>query len=253
MSINLSAQVFADYCYGNFDLQEGASANYKFLPDYQSLPVCLIDCIYSLRASYNSVTKKIVKRYADEYMNGDISYKDDTISDLIEHINSCGGAKEFAEKILENNQELGGSAHIPKEEALLQLAEFLKILHIETIDDFKNFTSTDKSTKLLEIVIQGVKGIGEAGVNYLFMLTGDTSRCKFDVHIRQCIKNVKDTDVNISDIECQNLFRDTVAILKAEYPKCHMLTVAGLDGIIWKALQGKPQGKTINTINRVPD
>ena len=244
MGINLSAQAFADHCKKIIPKKE-TFANYKFLPDYQSLPVCLIDCIYSLRASYNSVTEKIVKRYADEYMNGDISYKDDTISDLIEHINSCGGTEEFAEKILKNNQELGGSAHIPKEEALLQLAEFLKILHIETIDDFKNFTSTDKSTKLLEIVIQGVKGIGEAGVNYLFMLTGDTSRCKFDVHIRQCIKDAKkaknakdakDADVNISDSECQALFRDTVDILKAEYP---MLTVAGLDGIIWNHYAGQ--------------
>ena len=215
---------FADYCKQNFVLQESTITN------YQSLPVCLIDCIYSLRAKYYRVTVPIVNRYVSFYMDGNIKYKKDTISNLIEHIEECGGTKVFAERVLKNHQELGGKAHIPKEKALLQLATYLQLLHIETIDDFRNF----ESPELLEIVIRAVKGMGDAGTNYLFMLAGDPHRCKPDVHIHHCIRDACGEDV--TNEECQILFQETVEIFKTEYP---MLTVRGLDGIIWRHYQAK--------------
>ena len=215
---------FADYCRQNFVLQESAITN------YQSLPVCLIDCIYSLRAKYYRVTVPIVKRYVQIYMEGNVESPKDTISNLVQHIGECGGPKAFADHVLENHQELGGKAHIPKENALLQLATYLKLLHIETIDDFREF----ESPELLEIVIRAVKGMGDAGTNYLFMLAGDPNRCKPDVHIHHCIRDACGEDV--TNEECQILFQETVEILKAEYP---LLTVRGLDGIAWRYYQAK--------------
>lgn len=214
----------ADYCRQNFVLQESAITN------YQSLPVCLIDCVYSLRAKYYRVTVPIVKRYASIYMDGNIESPRDTVSNLIQHIEECGGPKAFADRVLENHQELGGKAHIPKENALLQLATYLKLLHIETIDDFRNF----ESPELLEIVVRAVKGMGDAGTNYLFMLAGDPNRCKPDVHIHHCIRDACGEDV--TNEECQILFQETVEIFKTEYPT---LTVRGLDGIIWRYYQAK--------------
>lgn len=214
----------ADYCRQNFVLQESAITN------YQSLPVCLIDCVYSLRAKYYRVTVPIVKRYASIYMDGNIESPRDTVSNLIQHIEECSGPKAFADRVLENHQELGGKAHIPKENALLQLATYLKLLHIETIDDFRNF----ESPELLEIVVRAVKGMGDAGTNYLFMLAGDPNRCKPDVHIHHCIRDACGEDV--TNEECQILFQETVEIFKTEYPA---LTVRGLDGIIWRYYQAK--------------
>ena len=190
----------------------------------------MIDCIYSLRAKYYSITVPIVNRYARIYMDGNICYKNDTVSNLIKHIEECGGPKAFADQILKNHQELGGKAHIPKEQVLLQLATYLKLLHIETIDDFRNF----ESPELLEIVIRAVKGMGDAGVNYLFMLAGDPNRCKPDVHIHHCIRDACGEDV--TNEECQILFQETVEIFKTEYPR---LTVRGLDEIIWEHYQAK--------------
>ncbi len=213
-----------DYCRQNFVLQESA------ITDYQSLSVCLIDCVYSLRAKYYRVTLPIVKRYADIYMDGNIESPRDTVSNLIQHIEECGGPKAFADHVLENHQELGGKAHIPKENALLQLATYLKQLHIETIDDFRNF----ELPELLENVIRAVKGMGDAGTNYLFMLAGDPNRCKPDVHIHQCIIDACCEDV--TNEECQILFQETAEIFKTEYPT---LTVRGLDGIIWRYYQAK--------------
>lgn len=218
------AYQFADFCTKNFMLEESETSN------YESLSVCLIDCIYSLRAKYYAVTVPIVDRYAATYMCRDRNRRGDTVSMLIERIDSCGGPRKFADNVLKNHQELGGRAHIPKEEILYQLAKYLKLLHIETIEDFRAF----ESPELLEIVIRSVKGIGDAGANYLFMLAGDPNRCKPDVHIHQCIKDA--CGHGVSNEECQILLTETVSLLRNRFPK---LTVRALDGIIWRAYQAK--------------
>jgi len=62
---------------------------------------------------------------------------------------------------------------------------------------------------------------------------GDPNRCKPDVHIHRCIKNVLGTDV--PNNECQILFRETVKKLKdSGYPD---LTVRNLDSVIWNKYQ----------------
>jgi hypothetical protein len=161
------------------------------------------------------------------FMNGDPHASGDTISMLLRRMDERGH-KAFADDVLINHQKLGGKKQIPKEEVCYQLARYLRALHIETIEDFRNF----ESQEILEIVIRAVNGLGDAGVNYLFMLAGDPNRCKPDVHIHHCIRDACGQD--ISNEECQTLFTDAVAILCTAHPN---LTVRGLDGIIWRAYQ----------------
>ena len=99
-------------------------------------------------------------------------------------------------------------------------------------DDFRNF----ESQELLEIVVHSVNGLGDAGTNYLFMLAGDPNRCKPDVHIHHCIRDACGED--ISNDDCQILFTDAATELREDYPK---LTVAMLDGIIWRKYQTSKQ------------
>lgn len=215
------ANQFARYCESNFDLT--AQSEYG----YRSLSACIIDCVYSLRAKYYAVTIPIVERYANAYMGGNSHASGDTVSMLLNRMDEKGHAA-FAEQVLRNQQKLGGKKQIPKEEVCYQLARYLRDLHIETIEDFQNF----ESQEILEIVVRAVNGLGDAGVNYLFMLAGDPDRCKPDVHIHHCIRDACGYD--ISNEECQKLFSDAVALLGNKYPK---LTVRGLDGVIWRAYQ----------------
>ena len=215
------ADKFAKYCESSFDLT--AQSEYG----YSSLSVCILDCVYSLRAKYYAVTIPIVERYANAYMGGDTHAYGDTVSLLMNRMDEKGH-KKFAEQVLRNQQKLGGKKQIPKEEVCYQLARYLRDLHIETIEDFQNF----ESQEILEIVIRAVNGLGDAGVNYLFMLAGDPDRCKPDVHIHHCIRDACGHD--ISNEECQVLFTDAIELLRNEYPN---LTVRGLDGIIWRAYQ----------------
>lgn len=215
---------FVQYCEKMLDLHTQSDYGYC------SLSVCILDCVYSLRARYYDVTVPLVQRYAALYMNGDCYAPGDTVSMLLQRMEDAGGAEAFGKNILRNQQKLGGKGKIPKEAVCHQLARYLRDLHIETIEDFQAF----ESQEILEIVIRAVKGLGDAGVNYLFMLAGDPDRCKPDVHIHHCIRDACGCDV--SNEACQELFTDAVALLRPRYPN---LTVRGLDGIIWRAYQSK--------------
>lgn len=217
------AEVFARRCKESF----GLSTEIEY--SYRSLSVCILDCIYSLRAKYDEVTVPIVDRYAEKYMGGDRHACGDTVSMLLCRMDEMGH-REFARTVLKNNQKLGGSKQIPKEEICYQLARYLRDLGIETIKDFRAYPSQE----ILEIVIRAVDGLGDAGTNYLFMLAGDKDRCKPDVHIHNCIRDFCGSD--ISNEECQILFTDAVTLLRETYPK---LTVRSLDGIIWRVYRNK--------------
>ena len=78
------ATQFAKYCESTFDLS--TQSDYG----YQSLSVCLLDCVYSLRARYYDVTVPIVQRYANMFMNGDPHGSGDTISMLLRRMDDIG-------------------------------------------------------------------------------------------------------------------------------------------------------------------
>lgn len=211
-----TAQMLAEYCRKNITL------NVKNTYHYQSLSVCVIDCIYSLRARYEPTTINVVKRYADQYlMDRNADDPNDTLSALVNRVKTCG-PEAFAENVLANRQKLSGKN---KCAVCLELAEMLLNEGIDTIDDFRR--CTDESG--LERKMLQIHGIGKAATNYLFMLAGDSNRCKPDVHIHQCIVDVCGKDV--SDEECQKLFTEAAAILKKDYPA---LTVRALDASVWE-------------------
>lgn len=70
-----------NFCRNKFDIN-----NARYTEPYHSLSVCILDCVYSLRAKYYPVTVPIIKRYANLFMNGDIQATGYTTHDLINHI-----------------------------------------------------------------------------------------------------------------------------------------------------------------------
>ena len=217
---------FVEYCKRNYEQELEVADERSYC--YNSLPICIVDCVYSLRARYNSVTVPIVERYAERFLGGDKSAADerDTISDFIQHLTSPG-LEDFADNVARNHQVLGG---VPKAQVCLGIAEVLRGLGIETLHDFQEYPSREK----LADAIRTVKGIGNAGVNYLFMLAGDDAKSKPDVHIHRCLAEACGEEV--SDTECQQIIEESAGILKEEYPN---LTVRKLDGVIWRDFASK--------------
>ena len=143
---------FVDFCIRELEFDKQMSY------DYQSLSICIIDCVYSLRAFYYNSTIPVVNRYAARYLDGNANAATESVSDLIQHIQEAGGPAPFAANILKNNQLSG---RVLKAEVCLNLAKYLKYLHVETMEDFKRC----EFPELLETVIHSVKGMGDAGTN----------------------------------------------------------------------------------------
>lgn len=220
---------FVNFCRTNFNLDDGLYAE-----PYNSLSVCIIDCFYSLRAKYFSVTVPVVERYVKSFMGNNKFKSNINCTDLIEQIDSVGGYKNFAAKILHNRQKISRRY---KSDICYEVAQKLLQLNINSIDDFKNFNDIKK----LEVALYSIKGVGAAGVNYLFMLAGDPNRCKPDVHIHHCIKDACGKDV--LDNDCQQLFLNAIKLLNIDYPQ---LTVRRLDGIIWVNYQARAKRQLLN-------
>lgn len=150
----------------------------------------------------------------------------DTLNDLLQRIDEGGGPEAFASTVLRNLQTISGRRKI---EICYEIADKLyRWLSINTFEEFQNYDKPE----LLEIVLQSVKGFGDAGINYLFMLAGDANRCKPDIHIHHCIKDAVGEDV--SNVQCQELLRGTTAKLQTRYPA---ITVRELDYLIWSEYQ----------------
>lgn len=212
---------FVEYCKKNYSGELGVADERSYC--YKSLPICIVDCVYSLRARYNSVTVPIVERYADAFLDGDktSTNDEDNLTSFIKKL-TTPNLESFAKNIAKNHQILG---HVPKEKVCLDIAEALRNLGIETFEDFQSYPSKEK----LADTIKSVKGMGNAGVNYLFMLTGDDNKSKPDVHIHHCIAEACGEDV--SDKECQEIIEEASGILRHDFPN---LTVRKLDGVIWR-------------------
>lgn len=211
-------EVFAQFCRQNINLGNADAETYH----YRSLSVCILDCIYSLRAKYFPVTVPIVDRYAAKYMMGDKLAAGEPLDDFVAHIEEYG-CEKFAAELLKNNQKLSGRL---KSEVCYDLAKGLLKLGVHTMEDFQRVQGSDGER--LAACIRGVKGIGDAAENYLYMLAGDPNRCKPDVHLLQSMKDAYGCAVEVK--YCQEIMEGAVSILRTQYPS---LTVRGLDALIW--------------------
>lgn len=96
-------RLFSQYCSENFGTE---LKSVRKSERYQSLPICVLDCVYSLRTKYYAVTVPVLQRYADTYMGGNLYAGQDTLSDFITHIKEFSDCSEFAKTVLKNNQIL---------------------------------------------------------------------------------------------------------------------------------------------------
>lgn len=89
--------LFSRYCSENF---ETALNHIHKGMRYQSLPICILDCVYSLRAKYFAVTVPVLQRYANTYMEGNLYAPQDTLSDFIAHVKEFDNCAAFARVVL---------------------------------------------------------------------------------------------------------------------------------------------------------
>ena len=207
-------QLLLDYIKNTIHIKETNMPNY-----YRCLPICILDDIFSLQAHYETMTLPAVKRYARRFLNGDLYTANYSIDDFIKDVDEVGF--EYLMNSVLNRQVVGGKRKIV---VCYEVAKTLQKLGIQTMEDFASYDDKE----FLEHSIRYVKGVGNAAIDYLFMMAGDNNRVKPDIHIHHCILDA--TGVNVSDAECQTLFKEVSEELKKEYP---FITPRYLDGLVW--------------------
>lgn len=212
---------------------------------YVSLPLCVIDSVYSIGVRYES-TERVVKRYATSFSatyspNGlylqprsEPPRDVESISDLIERMKNFG-VNRFCTKIFCNRQwtSTNGRHRIRKAEAVLEFAEVVRAFGLETITDVRELlgrSDVDQMLELLKKRLRAVPGDGADSlrINYVLMMAGGDQFIKADRMLRRFAKLCFGKEVSTEHLKI--LIEGAAKILRTEYLG---LTPRILDNKIW--------------------
>lgn len=219
-------RVLAEGCKEKLNLE---SATFSSSCYYDSLPLCVIDAVFSIGVQYTAV-KNVVRNYCSYYELRRYNREQDsqgdthTISQLVEHITDMGIQKS-ADIIFKNHQRTSARNGILKAEAVLQFAKVLQRNGIESIMDFRSKGLSENAVKEI-LKIPGQKS--GLSLRYFCMLAGDDTQAKPDRHVLRFINQI--TGKNFSVQQAYEMLSGAADLLKPVYPH---LTVRLLDYTIW--------------------
>jgi len=200
---------------------------------YQSLPLCVIDAVYSLRARYES-TKRVVMRYCN-YFNLRRIREDkenippvetqESIEEFLGKMRKLG-IEKFTNEVFRNRQKTSTRGGILKSEAVLKFAEVLNRFGVNYLQDVPKVIHDISFERQIRSIPGQTSGIS---LRYFFMLSGSNDFIKPDRMILRFLERILKRTVSTQ--EAQALLYEVVKKLKPKYPH---LTPRLLDHEIWK-------------------
>lgn len=200
---------------------------------YQSLPLCVIDSVYSIGVRYKSV-QNVISRYCSYYGLPRIredrrlipSIEDqESISEFCEQVRVVG-VETMADEVFKNRQRTSPQSGILKADAAFQFAAALCEFGIEYLQDVPKAIGNDG----LKRAIENIKGQG-SGVSwkYFLMLAGSDDLIKPDRWVWRFVRSA--LNYSVSDNELVPLAQEAARKLNQMYPN---LSPRLLDHEIWK-------------------
>ncbi len=223
------AALIASLCDQELDLQ-GARLGDEYF--YQSLPLCVIDSVYSIGVRYGGV-RNVVKRYCShfglqEFRNSwhQLPPRDEQepLSALVEKMTRLG-VEQFTAEIFKNRQRTSTRNGVLKAEAVLRFATVLTAHGVHFLQDVPPRVADSKLEAELRRIPGQTSGIS---ISYFFMLAGTEDLIKPDRMIGRFLK--RHLGYEPSPAEAQSLIFGACEILRAQYPH---LTPRLLDYVIW--------------------
>ena len=199
-----------------------------------SLPICILDAVYSIGIRYKSARTNWCK-YTEHYNiksdvmsnheNDEPDKTEHTISDFLNNFRKINDFDKFLEETGMTRQRTSPRNGILKIEACVKVAEIMNQHGINTVTDFRLY----KNKEALDRDILSVRGQGSGiMLKYLYMLAGYSNLCKPD---RMMHRFVKRYYPDAKESEIQKLLESAVDNLKGNYPN---MTVRWLDNAVWK-------------------
>jgi hypothetical protein len=204
------------------------------LPDqysYQSLPLCVIDAVFSIGVNYIS-TRNTVTRFCKYFGINQINkIRPPAIADqlsITEFINLYNqyGVEVMAERVYQNLQRTSTRNGISKSEAVLRFSQALLRFGVDYFQDVNKILGNPS----FESVIRRIPGQGSGlSLWYFYMLAGSDNYVKPDRMITRFILSA--TGKSLSIEESQTAVVGACEILVEDYPH---LTPRMLDHLIWE-------------------
>jgi len=181
---------------------------------YQSLPLCVIDSVYSIGVKYE-IVKKTIKNFCEYndlqiYRNRIKKFPEFnsqfSVSDFVK-LYGNKNAEDLANNIFKNRQRTSPTNGILKAEAVVL---FMKELYAENINYFQDLDNISDNFEQKIKLIKGQKsGIS---LQYFFMLAGNENLIKPDRMVIRFIENIVKSQVSQND--CQEILRNVCSELR---------------------------------------
>jgi hypothetical protein len=215
------------YCRNNLDLRNARLADEY---SYRSLPLCVIDAIFSIGARTQS-TDLTVKRFCAFFGLERLSLVRDpdpasqlSISEFLAIYNRMG-IQAMANQVYQNRQRTSTRNGILKADAVWRAALLLHGHGVEVLQDVDRIIGERDFEAKFQAIPGQASGIS---LRYFYMLAGSDDYVKPDRMISRFIRSA--TNKNLSVEEMHQAIVSAVKILSAEYPH---LTPRLLDNLIW--------------------
>ena len=221
------AEVVSQYCRHKLDL--GGSVKPEE-PNYASLPLCIVDTVYSIGALYSS-TDRTVKQFCEYAHIPRLTEKSCSdaenqysVRDMLD-LYRCLGVQNMAERVFQNCQRTSSRNGILKAEAVLRFCQVLDELGASTLRDSSKIIGNDLFEARIKVISGHNSGIS---TRYLYILLGSQDYVKPDRMVMRFLESA--TGKHYSADECQRVLVQVSQLLVTEYPG---LTPSRLDHLIW--------------------
>jgi hypothetical protein len=201
---------------------------------YHSLPLCMIDAVFSIGVRYGTV-ENVIQAWClardpvwQKYRVEGLARF--TIEDFLEYTAGFGGEALANRFFGGNRQRTSTRSGILKADATILYAKALKSAGISDFDDIRTPEKADKARSAARNVPGHASGIS---FDYFQMLSGDDNFVKADRMVRRFVANAAGISpwTLIEPVKAGQAVREACALLQAEYPN---LTPRLLDHAIWK-------------------
>lgn len=203
---------------------------------YHSLPLCVIDAVFSIGVQYAAV-RKTVARYCSHFSlpmfradRGSPPSRDEQQSvTLFLQSFQEKGLEAMTTSVFGNRQRTSSRNGILKADAVFQFASVLQRNHVEHLQDMES-----KDSALLEPEIRKIRGQGSGlSFQYFRMLAGSDSVVKPDRMILRFLESALGRPIAVA--EAQPLLVSAIGYLRQSCPE---MTPRLLDHEIWKHQRG---------------
>ena len=200
---------------------------------YTSLPLCVINAVFSINTRYKAVQNVVarycqyfqLKRVRDDWSIVPPVDEQESVSALCRKYEESG-VLGFADDIFQNHQRTSARGGILKAEAVRQFATALREHSIEYLQDVARAMEDSR----LEAAIRAIPGQGSGiSLRYLWMLAGSDDIIKPDRMILRFLRRALAREPSVR--EAQGLLAGAAVLLKAQFAH---LTPRLLDYKVWE-------------------